>query len=148
MPSADPAPPGLAVYPVTGLGEVRAGDDLSDLLAGALETGADRTGSVPGGLQDGDVLVVTQKVVSKAEGRLVALDHDDPEAKRLLVEQEARRVVRRRGDLLITETRHGFVCANSGVDLSNVDSGTAALCLWTRIVRRGEFGRGCVTVTG
>jgi coenzyme F420-0:L-glutamate ligase/coenzyme F420-1:gamma-L-glutamate ligase len=127
MPPADRVPSGLAVYPVTGLGEVGVGDDLADLLAGALDAGPGRTGVVPGGLQDGDVLVVTQKVVSKAEGRLVALDHDDPGAKRLLVEEESVRVVRRRGDLLITETRHGFICANSGVDLSNVDSGTAAL---------------------
>lgn len=127
MPPADRAASGLAVYPVTGLGEVGAGDDLAELLAGALDAGGGGTGAVPGGLQDDDVLVVTQKVVSKAEGRLVALDHGDPEAKRLLVEQEAVRVVRRRGDLLITETRHGFVCANLGVDLSNVDSGTAAL---------------------
>ncbi len=127
MQPADSVPPALAVYPVTGLGEVGVGDDLAELLAGAVETGSDRTGAVPGGLQDGDVLVVTQKVVSKAEGRLVDLDHDDPEAKRLLVEEEAVRVLRRRGDLLITETRHGFICANSGVDLSNVDSGTAAL---------------------
>jgi coenzyme F420-0:L-glutamate ligase/coenzyme F420-1:gamma-L-glutamate ligase len=127
MQPADSVSPGLAVYPVTGLGEVGVGDDLAELLAGALDTGPDRTGPVPGGLQDGDVLVVTQKVVSKAEGRLVDLDPDDPEAKRILVEEEAVRVLRRRGDLLITETRHGFICANSGVDLSNVDRGTAAL---------------------
>jgi coenzyme F420-0:L-glutamate ligase/coenzyme F420-1:gamma-L-glutamate ligase len=71
--------------------------------------------------------VVTQKVVSKAEGRLVALDHADPEAKAALVERESVRVLRRRGDLIISETRHGFVCANAGVDLSNVADGTAAL---------------------
>ena len=76
---------------------------------------------------DGDVLVVTQKIVSKAEGRIVAIDHGDPDAKRALVESESIRVLRRRGDLLITETPHGFVCANAGVDLSNVEAGTAAL---------------------
>ena len=76
---------------------------------------------------DGDVLVVTQKVVSKAEGRIVPIDTDDPDAKRALVESESVRVLRRRGDLLITETRHGFVCANAGIDLSNVEAGTAAL---------------------
>ena len=71
--------------------------------------------------------MVTQKIVSKAEGRLVALDPDDLEARRELVESESVRIVRRRGDLIISETRHGFVCANAGIDLSNVEAGHAAL---------------------
>jgi coenzyme F420-0:L-glutamate ligase/coenzyme F420-1:gamma-L-glutamate ligase len=71
--------------------------------------------------------VVTQKVVSKAEARVVPIDPSDPDAKRLLAEAESVRVLRRRGDLVVTETRHGFVCANSGVDLSNVAEGWAAL---------------------
>ena len=71
--------------------------------------------------------MVTQKVVSKAENRLVPLDPDDLEARRRLVESESVRIVRRRGDLIISETRHGFVCANAGVDLSNVEHGSAAL---------------------
>lgn len=117
----------LTVFPVTGLGEVGPGDDVAALLAGALiETRSGRA-AVPGGLADGDVVVVTQKVVSKSEGRLVDIDTDDPDAKRALVEQESVRIVRRRGDLLITETPHGFICANAGVDLSNVDAGRAAL---------------------
>ena len=70
---------------------------------------------------------MTQKIVSKAEGRIVALDHGDPAAKVALVEQESVRVLRQRGDLVISETRHGFICANAGVDLSNVAEGTAAL---------------------
>jgi coenzyme F420-0:L-glutamate ligase/coenzyme F420-1:gamma-L-glutamate ligase len=78
-------------------------------------------------VRPGDVLVVTQKIVSKAEGRLVAIDPDDPLAHKPLVEAEAVRVLRRRGDLVMTETRHGFVCANSGIDLSNVERGYAAL---------------------
>jgi coenzyme F420-0:L-glutamate ligase/coenzyme F420-1:gamma-L-glutamate ligase len=117
----------MGLYPVTGLGEVAPGDDLAVLLAGALAGSPGRPPSVPGGLAEGDVLVVTQKVVSKAEGRVVAIDTDDAGAKRRLVEQESVRIVRRRGDLLISETRHGFVCANAGVDLSNVADGTAAL---------------------
>jgi coenzyme F420-0:L-glutamate ligase / coenzyme F420-1:gamma-L-glutamate ligase len=121
------APGALSVFPVTGLGEVVPGDDVAALLAAALTDSAAHPSPVPGGLRDHDVLVVTQKVVSKAEGRLVAIDADDPDAKRALVEQESVRIVRRRGDLLITETRHGFICANAGVDLSNVDAGTAAL---------------------
>ncbi len=123
----DRTPPGaLSVVPVTGVGEVRPGDDLAAVLAGALVV-TGRDGREVPWITDGDVLVVTQKVVSKAEGRLVPVDPDDPEAKRVLVESESVRILRRRGDLLITETRHGFVCANAGVDLSNVESGTAAL---------------------
>jgi coenzyme F420-0:L-glutamate ligase/coenzyme F420-1:gamma-L-glutamate ligase len=118
---------GLTVYPVTGLGEVGPGDDLATLLAGALVPSPSPHCGAPGGLSDGDVLVVTQKVVSKSEGRLVDIDADDPGAKQALVEQESVRIMRRRDDLLITETRHGFICANAGVDLSNVGAGTAAL---------------------
>jgi coenzyme F420-0:L-glutamate ligase/coenzyme F420-1:gamma-L-glutamate ligase len=103
------------------MGEIRPGDQLGQLVADAC------SGPPNGPLADGDVLVVTQKVVSKAEGRLVAVDPDDPLSHKAVVEQEAVRVLRRRGDLVITETSHGFVCANSGVDLSNVERGQAAL---------------------
>jgi len=125
VPSPEPGRPtagSLTVLPVTGMAEVTGGDDLAALIVAALAAGP----AAPG-LVDGDVLVVTQKVVSKAEGRIVPVDPDDPDAKRRLVESESVRIVRRRGDLLITETRHGFICANAGVDLSNVDAGTAAL---------------------
>ena len=130
MPLPEPGPPtrpgaGISIFPVTGLGEVVPGDDLVDLLAGALD--ASRGTALPGGLADGDVLVVTQKVVSKAEGRIVEIDTADPEARQAVVERESVRILRRRDELLITETRHGFVCANAGVDLSNVAAGTAAL---------------------
>ena len=111
----------ITILPVHGVGEIRPGDELGDLFASVLGQGAEHR------LLDGDVLVVTQKVVSKSEGRIVALDHHDPAAKVALVESEATRVLRRRGDLLITETAHGFICANAGIDLSNVEDGTAAL---------------------
>ncbi|MBW3611882.1 MAG: coenzyme F420-0:L-glutamate ligase [Actinobacteria bacterium] len=111
----------LVIHPVEGLPEVQAGDGLAALVAGACDG---ERGPV---LVDGDVVVVTQKVVSKAEGRVVDLDPDDPDARRRLVEAEAVRVLRRRGELLVTETAHGFVCANAGVDLSNVARGRAAL---------------------
>jgi len=116
-------PAGLLVLPVIGVGEVGPGDDLAGLLAEALDVAA--VGSPE--LLEGDVLVVTQKVVSKAEGRIVPFDEADPEAKTRLVEEESVRVLRRRGELLVSETQHGFVCANAGVDLSNVEEGTAAL---------------------
>jgi coenzyme F420-0:L-glutamate ligase/coenzyme F420-1:gamma-L-glutamate ligase len=107
---------GISLLPVHGIGEVVPGDVLAEVILAA-----------DPGLEAGDVLVVTQKVVSKAEGRLAAVDPDDPLDHKRLVLAEARRVLRRRGDLLITETRHGFVCANSGIDLSNVAIGQAAL---------------------
>jgi len=112
----------LAIFPVTGIGEIAPGDDLALILGEALGPAAGEHA-----LRDGDVLVVTQKVVSKAEGRLVELDHADEAAKVALVEAEAVRVLRRRGSLLITETTHGFICANAGIDLSNMADGTAAL---------------------
>jgi coenzyme F420-0:L-glutamate ligase len=110
----------LTIIPLAGIPEVRPGDGLGDLIrqaAAAQDTP----------LVERDCIVVTQKVVSKAEGRLVRLDHEDLAARTALVEQESERIIRRRGDLIISETRHGFVCANAGVDLSNVDAGLAAL---------------------
>jgi coenzyme F420-0:L-glutamate ligase/coenzyme F420-1:gamma-L-glutamate ligase len=112
--------PPLTIIPVHGVAEVHAGDVLATLFADA----ADAQGTP---ILDDDCLVVTQKVVSKAEDRMVDLDPDDRAARRALIERESVRVLRRRGDLLITETSHGFVCANAGVDLSNVESGRAAL---------------------
>lgn len=106
----------LQVIAVEGIGEVSAGDDLAALIA---STGAE--------IRNGDCLVVTQKAVSKAEGRVVDIDPDDPLSHKPLVEAESVRVLRRRGDLVISETVHGFVCANAGVDLSNVQAGRAAL---------------------
>ena len=110
----------LSVIPIAGIGEIRPGDEIAVAVAAAA-----RAQETP--LQDGDCLVVTQKIVSKAENRLVPLDPDDIEARKSLVESESARIVRRRGDLIISETHHGFVCANAGVDLSNVEHGWAAL---------------------
>ena len=112
---------GLRIVPVEGLPEIAEGDDLAALVTAAIE------------LADGDVLVVAQKAVSKAEGRVVALDEIDPSATAQEIAGadrrdprqveailgEARRIVRRRGGLVIAETRHGFVCASAGVDASN-----------------------------
>jgi coenzyme F420-0:L-glutamate ligase/coenzyme F420-1:gamma-L-glutamate ligase len=128
------AAPELRVIGLAGLPEVRAGDGISALILEA----ADRQG-MP--LTASDVVVVTQKIVSKAEGRLIALADvaPGPEAARLaqetekdprlveLILRESRRIVRQAGPVLITETRHGFVCANAGVDASNVGQGLVAL---------------------
>ena len=96
----------VAIVPLEGIPEVRPGDDLAALIGDAVERS--------GGLEEGDVLVVSQKVVSKAEGRLEQTsDHVE------VILREARAVRRRRGDLVIAETDHGFVCASAGVDRSN-----------------------------
>ncbi|MEA2509598.1 MAG: coenzyme F420-0:L-glutamate ligase / coenzyme F420:gamma-L-glutamate ligase [Actinomycetota bacterium] len=102
----------IRIIPIEGVPEVGAGDDLGELLFAAL----------PEPLQERDVIVVTQKVVSKAEGRVIA-DSDRHQA----ALAESTRVLRRSGDMTISETRHGFVCANAGVDASNVAEGTVVL---------------------
>lgn len=107
----------VELIPVVGIPEVRAGDDLARLLLEAL-----RASSFT--LEPGDVVVVTQKAVSKAEGRIVP---EMPLGKAGWVERESVRIVARRGDLVIAETRHGFVCANAGVDASNVAEGFLTL---------------------
>jgi coenzyme F420-0:L-glutamate ligase / coenzyme F420-1:gamma-L-glutamate ligase len=101
----------LEVHPIPGLPEIRPGHDLSALVAQAAD------------LQDGDVVAVTQKAVSKAEGRLVP----EADGKEAWIARETRRVVAVREDLVIAETSHGFVCANAGVDTSNVPDGFLSL---------------------
>jgi len=106
---------GFTVLPVTGIGEVRPGDDLAALITGATS------------LQEGDVVVVTSKVVSKAEGRLVTVTGDREQARLQAVADETVRVVARRGSTTIAQTRHGLVLAAAGVDASNVRSDELAL---------------------
>ena len=118
----------LTISPVRGLPELRAGDDLASMIAERAQ------------LEDGNVLVVAQKAISKIEGRIVRLDEVEPsaEARELagdgdprrieVVLREAQRVVRTRGSLVIAETRHGFICASAGVDASNApEPGTIVL---------------------
>jgi coenzyme F420-0:L-glutamate ligase/coenzyme F420-1:gamma-L-glutamate ligase len=102
----------LRIWAVEGVDEIAAGDDLAQHVVDAL----------PVTLEAGDVLVVTQKVVSKAEGRVV-----DERERVARVYEESARVLRRLGGMVIAETRHGFVCANAGIDASNVDDGKIAL---------------------
>jgi coenzyme F420-0:L-glutamate ligase/coenzyme F420-1:gamma-L-glutamate ligase len=126
----------LSAIPIPGIGEVRPGDSLAQVMIAALAGNRME-------LAAGDILVVTHKIVSKAEGRIVALDTVIPSlrARRWaaahqvdgrvvqLVFDESVRVVRKGHGVLITETPHGFICANSGVDLSNVDGGQSAVLL-------------------
>ena len=110
----------IELHPLEGIGEITLGADLGAVIASACEAS-------PAGLHDGDVLVVTQKIVSKAEGAMEQIDPNDPVSHKPLVERESVRILRRRGDLIISETKHGFICANAGIDLSNVERGYAAL---------------------
>jgi coenzyme F420-0:L-glutamate ligase / coenzyme F420-1:gamma-L-glutamate ligase len=123
---------GIRVFPLEGIPEVEEGDDLPALLAAA--------GARAGGFEDADVLVVAQKIVSKAEGRVVSVDGIRPseQARELAADRDPRhvevilretvRVVRSRPPLVISETRHGFVCASAGVDASNAQGeGTLVL---------------------
>jgi coenzyme F420-0:L-glutamate ligase/coenzyme F420-1:gamma-L-glutamate ligase len=126
----------LRIIPVRGIGEVRPGDDLATLILAALER-HDQP------LADGDVLVVTQKIVSKAEGRIVDPSQIEPSAfARAIAAQgakdaayyevvlrESRRIVKMDRGVLIVETRHGLICANAGVDESNVAGGRAVTLL-------------------
>jgi coenzyme F420-0:L-glutamate ligase / coenzyme F420-1:gamma-L-glutamate ligase len=129
-----PTPPRYEVIGVVGLGEFRAGDDVARLV---VEAAAAQGTPIAGH----DVLVIGQKVISKAEGRLLRLSEVEPSpATRRIAEnlgrdprllevilRESRRVVRMDKGVIITETHHGWICANSGVDQSNVDADTVAL---------------------
>lgn len=110
----------LQIIPIRGIPEIDRGDDVATAIVEA-------TRDTAHGLHDGDVIVVTQKIVSKAEGAMVDLDPSDPLSHKPVVERESVRILRRRGELIISQTKHGFVCANAGIDLSNVAHGQAAL---------------------
>jgi len=126
----------VRILPILVAGEIRPGASLSEALLEAAASAGLR-------FEDGDILVVKHKVVSKSEGAMVALDEIRPApasrswARRYgldarvseLALRESRRIVRRKCGVLITETRHGLVCANSGVDVSNVDGGRHAVLL-------------------
>jgi len=126
----------VRILPIAVRGEIRSGESLSTRLFEAAQGLGIR-------FQDGDILVVKHKIVSKAEGALVVLDEIRPSAaakiwaRRFALDarvselalRESRRIVRRKRGVLITETKHGFICANSGVDVSNVDGGRHAVLL-------------------
>ena len=118
--AGDHAVPHVEVMPVTGIGDLRPGDDLAAIISDAAPD-----------LRDGDVLVVTSKAISKIEGRLIVLDSDDPEAReaarQAAIDAETVRVVATRATLRIVETRHGLVLAAAGVDESNVARSELAL---------------------
>ena len=124
----------IRIIPVPGIPEVHADDDLGGMIADGIRAA--------GGLEAGDAVVVTQKVVSKAEGRIVDLGTVSPGAFARQVAEawekdarqvevvlgESRRIVRMGHGVMICETHHGFICANAGVDASNVEQ-TGTVCL-------------------
>ena len=109
----------LRVIPLPSVAMVRKGDDLVAMFLEALFA----QGTA---LEHHDLVIVTSKVVSKSEGRVVYFDGSEAQ-KVQLIESESVRILRRRGPLRITETRHGFINANAGIDLSNTNDGTAVL---------------------
>lgn len=110
----------LRIFGLEGIGEIEPGMDIAEQIEMAVDSAGEH-------LIDGDVVVVTHKIVSKAEGRVVELADDGPNSHRHLVEQESVSIIRRRGELVIAETVHGFVCANAGVDRSNAGTARAIL---------------------
>ena len=124
----------IQIFPLPGLPEIRPGDDLARLILGAVRIQDFRVAA-------GDVFVVAQKIVSKAEDRIVSLDSIVPSDRAAkwaqewgkdprvieLVLRESKRIIRMERGVIIAETSHGFVCANAGIDLSNADDGTAIL---------------------
>jgi len=124
----------VEIFPLPGLPDVRSGDDIAGSLAQAVRAQDTR-------VVEDDIFVVAQKLVSKSEGRIVRLDRVAPSERARawaqawskdariveLVLRESKRIVRMERGIIIAETHHGFVCANAGVDVSNVEEGTAIL---------------------
>ena len=107
----------ITIIPIKNFPEINAGDDLIELLINSLE---DSNVSI----EENDIIVLTQKIVSKSESRLRNLE--DTSFEELLAE-ESTEIIRKRGDLVIARTNHGFICANAGIDKSNIEDGHALL---------------------
>jgi len=128
------SPNEIRIFPLSGVPEVKAGDDVAQIIADAIQK---RSWSI----EQGDVFVVAQKIISKAEGRIVSLAEVDPSVRasewaatyqkdaRLIetVLREAASIVKMERGIIVARTRHGFVCANAGVDCSNTLAGTVTL---------------------
>lgn len=108
----------IQIRGVPGIDEVQPGDDLAAMIVNAVNEDG-------WALENGDIVVVTHKVVSKQEGRITEIP--DEATYRALVEDEAVEIIRRRGDLVIARTKHGFICANAAIDRSNIAAGLALL---------------------
>ena len=107
----------ITIIPIKNFPEINAGDDLIELLINSLE---DSNVSI----EENDIIVLTQKIVSKSESRLRNLEDTSFEE---LLADESTEIIRKRGDLVIARTKHGFICANAGIDKSNIEDGHALL---------------------
>lgn len=107
----------IEIIPVYGLPEFKKNDDLIEILTTTLKNNSET-------LLNGDVVIVTQKIVSKIENRAVDLKVTDINE---VLKEESTQILRKRGETVIARTRHGFICANAGIDKSNIDKGYALL---------------------
>jgi coenzyme F420-0:L-glutamate ligase / coenzyme F420-1:gamma-L-glutamate ligase len=140
---------GIRLLPISIEAEINSGDSVAECILDALHRSRER-------LESGDILIIKHKIISKAEGQLIDLATITPSAESVawamqydldprVIEvslRESRAVIRRKNGVLITETRHGFLCANSGIDVSNVDGGHHALLLPENSDRSAERIRG------
>lgn len=107
----------ISIIPITGLPEIKKGDQLASMTLGAIDNSGIE-------IKENDIFVVTQKVISKSEG----MERDLNEYKiEDLIKDETKQIIRKRGDLIIAQTKHGFICANAGIDKSNIEKNKALL---------------------
>ena len=107
----------ISIIPVKGLPEVKKGDDLASMTFSLINKSENE-------IKDNDIFVITQKIVSKSEGMERDLDEYEFED---LIKSETKQIIRKRGDLIIAKTKHGFICANAGIDKSNIEKNKALL---------------------
>jgi len=107
----------VSVLPVMNLPEFDTGHEIVEELIGSLEENKIF-------LEDSDVVVITQKIISKVEGRKIDINKEDLEE---VIKKESLQIIRKRGETIIAQTKHGFICANAGIDKSNIEEGFALL---------------------
>ena len=107
----------ISIIPITGLPEIKKGDQLASMTLGAIDNSGIE-------IKENDIFVVTQKVISKSEGMERDLNEYEIED---LIKDETKQIIRKRGDLIIAQTKHGFICANAGIDKSNIEKNKALL---------------------
>ena len=107
----------VSILPVMNLPEFDTGHEIVEELIGKLEEN-----KIP--LEDSDVIVITQKIISKVEGRKIDINKEDLEE---VIKNESLQIIRKRGETIIAQTKHGFICANAGIDKSNIEEGFALL---------------------
>ena len=128
----------IEIIPVTGLPEFKSNDDLVEILSNTLNDP----------LMENDILIITQKIISKIENRTVNLQEKDFSE---VLKDEATQIIRKRGETVIARTKHGFICANAGIDKSNIEQGYALLLpedpdKTAYKIRKQIFGRNSINI--